>query len=61
MEPDQGELELATEEWNQIKVSWNWIAEEWNQIKVSWSFGDRGVKTDQGELEPATESGTRLR
>jgi hypothetical protein len=40
VEPDQGELELATEEWNQIKVSWSWGTEEWNQIKVSWSVGD---------------------
>jgi hypothetical protein len=37
VEPDQSELELATEEWNQIKVSWSWWTEEWNQIKVSWS------------------------
>ncbi len=42
------ELELATE--------------EWNQIKVSWSLWDRGVEPDQGELElGGPRSGTRSR
>ncbi len=34
MEPDQGELELATEDWNQIKVSWSWGPRSGTRLKV---------------------------
>ncbi len=50
MEPDQGELELATEAWSQIKVSWSW----------GLRSGTR-LKTDQGELELGTKEWNHIK